>query len=95
MTLLPTDNNGHAIQAMAPREASNHDLSATAAEVVAADAKKTRIVRLFPTEAGAKVGFNPSPAMFLTEGIGEYFEIEAGSTLYASGSGILNITVMG
>ena len=97
MTLLPVDNNGLPIQAMAMRVASNHTLSGSPTEALSADDSVTRIVRLFATSAGVKAGSGTSPTAetLLMEAAPEYFELEAGQTLYASGSGTLNITIMG
>lgn len=96
MTLLPIDNNGNPIDALTPRIAVDVTLSSTVSEVLAPDSQRNRIVRLFPTSDGVKIGMGSSPSatFILTSGVGEYFQLEAGATLYGAGSGTLNIGVM-
>ncbi len=97
MTLLPVDNNGLPIAALAPRNTNSTSLSGSAALVLAADDTQLRIVRLLTGTADAKIGTDtvPNAHMPLMADVAEHIKLEAGQNLYASGSGVLNITIMG
>lgn len=97
MTLLPTDNNGNPIEVMAVRSGIDVALSSTPVELLPAEPDCNRIVRLFPTDEGVKIGMGDSPVahVILSVGVPEYFELEAGLSLYGAGSGVINIGIMG
>ena len=98
MTVLPIDFNGYPILALSPRETISATLSDLGAEVLTADANRVRIIRLLTASTDVRVGVGGEgmvAEMPLMSGVAEHIKLEAGMRLYASGSGVLHVTVMG